>query len=230
MDINITGTADNAIVKHDVFGAIYFEYNEKLYLLYISPLDDNSKCSHTIIMLPIQSKQMMQIDNNNIDYYNGTITQCSTSLKENVQKNLEKNEDIDIKDYFPESKFFIYDVLNKKKESCIFNGETSDNENDNNEYEDDIIGGFTFYGSNSGLMMDDTVEQFPCNYDTLIAKGDAASKNFIFMAECGNGNNSFRITIFTSGTFILNIIGSCYVKFNLVNLNGKLDLQIIDDL
>ena len=241
MDIKVIDSSSSAVLKHDVFGAIYLEYNNNLYLLYILPSDvnysDNSDNdekiyphSHRIIMLHMKPSQIMQINNNNIDYHKGNIIPCSTSLKEDVQKNLETENDIKIEDYFPENKFFISNVLDKKQEKCMFNGENSDDDNDNDEFNDDMVGGFTFYGSNSDLLMEGTVEQYPCNYDTVIAKGDTTSKHFIFNSECENDHNSFRITIFTTGTFTLNIIGTSYVNFNLVDVNGKLELKFIEYL
>lgn len=224
MDVKIIGSHETAVLKHDVFGSCYFAFGGKLYLLGALTENDGSKA----FLLPIKTEVMLDVNPNNVDYFKGTIQKCSTSLKEKVSKEVRKEQDIQVlNDFFPEKKYFLC-RSSYKKEVNIFNEEDSDNENDGDDcgHDDDLFGGFEFYGFNEDLMIEECIETVPCNYDTLVAKGDKSSKNFIFFAESHSCKNAYRITIFTSGEFVLNVVGTETIGFKLViSPKGRLVLE-----
>jgi hypothetical protein len=232
MEINITNTEKKALLYHDIFGAIYLVYNNILYLVHI---DDDK-----IILSKINQKIMIEINNELIDYYKGTILPLLTknSLKEKLNNLNDTNDTYDttnLRDnlnYFPEDKYFIKKIIDQKIEKTIFLNTIDDNGDDcddcnNDEYhecDDDIVGGYIFYGYNNKLVLTKTIEQSSCNHDTLIVDGDIDSKNYIFLAECKE-HNSYRITLFTSGKMILNIIGSHIRSFKLIDDDGIISIM-----
>jgi hypothetical protein len=250
MNINVNGSETLAILTHDVFGAMYLTYKNKLYLLYISALDELdeldeidelnelnklNKSTHKLVLIKLNPKIMIPINNESIDYYKGNILPLLSgkSLKEKINETISQNEKyFPDEKYFPEEKYFIVNILNKKKEKNVFYNDNNDNHNDNDndndndneydDYDDDIVGGFAFYGFKDNMIINETIEQSTCNYDTLIADGDISSNKFIFMAESKNEQNSFRITIFTSGKFRLNIIGTSITLFKLIDVDENL--------
>ena len=226
---------------YDINGNIYMIHNDDYYLITINNNDyiELEKILHKNINNDIDKNINNDIDkninnnidkniNNNIDIdidkndnnksmLNKINKQNNLHIKsiENAINELDDYEDDDDKDKFND----IYDKYN----SYIYNPEQrfyhcSDDDNDDSDDYD--FNGFIekerkiklYSDINPHLSQTDFFFDIPM-YEALIISGDLGTNNLIFRTEIINDQALYRLTIYTNGIILLNIIGTKIVKF-----------------
>lgn len=197
MDIPICDKNDITIKKigrlfYDIYGNIYLLFESKYYILNISK-SNNLVFDEVDITLYVPNNNKITI--NKIKH-----TRDDKTLRSKVINSLDKeteDEDEHEDNYFPESKFYYTEY---------------------EENEDDIYGEDKFIISN---FQDEIIKKFDytcevySGYDTIIiddVHGDF--KNVVFSMENLNAQ-AFKVTIFTTGQFTLNVVGEKRINYNL---------------
>ena len=191
---------------YDVNGNIYISKNDEYYLININKNDD------------IELEKIINKYNDNTKIELKKINkQNSLHIKtiENAIEELEEYDNDDDKDKFND----IYDKYN----SYIYNPEQRfyhDDEKENNEddydytsfVEKDRI--IKLYASSASNIINQTDFSFDIPvYESLIIHGDIGMSNLIFRSQIQNDQALYRLTIYTTGIILLNIIGTKITKY-----------------
>lgn len=206
-------------IKYDNNGNLYLLKNDVLYTFDINKNDE--------IELFKINKQNIKFNQNKIDdiniKYKPIFKQNILHIKsiENAIQELNEENNDDEKDKFND----IYDKYN----TYLYNPEqryyheNDDDINENHTTDDEYDTTFDkrkikFFGNINNLIKDICFD-IPI-YEILLIDGNEFSNNLIFRTEIINDQTLYRITIFTSGIILLNIIGTKINKysFNFNNL------------
>jgi len=200
----------------DTNGNIYVSKDDEYYLIGINKTDDIEfeKVINKINKINIEENKISEQKINK---------QNSLHIKsiENAIQELEENDDDEEKDKFND----IYDKYN----SYIYNPEQRfyhDEQNNDEEYDEDydytsfneIERSIKLYTSSKKISYVDFIFDIPL-YEVLIIDGDIGSTNLVFRTEIQNDQALYRLTIYTKGIILLNIIGTKIVKF-IINPNS----------
>ena len=196
---------------YDICGNIYIFKNNEYYLININN-DDNIELEKVIHKNYNDDDDVIKLKkiNKQNDLHIKSIENAITELNE--------NDDDDEKDTFND----IYDKYN----SYIYNPEQRfyhESDNDDDEINDDY--------DNTNFVIKERDIQLYANYNTIITKtnfsfdiplyealiihGDIGMNNLIFRTEIINDQALYRVTLYTSGIILLNIIGTKIVKFSI---------------
>jgi hypothetical protein len=200
----------------DTNGNIYVSKDDEYYLIGINKTDDIEfeKVINKINKINVEENKISEQKINK---------QNSLHIKsiENAIQELEENDDDEEKDKFND----IYDKYN----SYIYNPEQRfyhDEQNNDEEYDEDydytsfneIERSIKLYTSSKKISYVDFIFDIPL-YEVLIIDGDIGSTNLVFRTEIQNDQALYRLTIYTKGIILLNIIGTKIVKF-IINPNS----------
>jgi hypothetical protein len=201
---------DNSNIKkigqlfYDIYGNIYLLFESKYYILNIGR-NNNLVFDEIDITLYVP-------DNNKITINKIKHTYDDKTLRSKVINSLDKEtEDEDEREdnYFPESKFY-YTEYDK-------------NEDDNygedkfiiSKFQDEII-----------KKLDYTCEVYS-GYDTIIIDGTHGDfKNVVFSLENLNAQ-AYKITIYNTGQFTLNIVGEKRINYILAFNNDQVNFLFL---
>ena len=191
---------------YDVNGNIYISKNDEYYLININKNDD------------IELEKIINKYNDNTKIELKKINkQNSLHIKtiENAIEELEEYDNDDDKDKFND----IYDKYN----SYIYNPEQRfyhDDEEENNEDDYDYASFvekermIKLYASSASNIINQTDFSFDIPvYESLIIHGDIGMSNLIFRSQIQNDQALYRLTIYTTGIILLNIIGTKITKY-----------------
>lgn len=191
---------------YDVNGNIYVFKNNEYYLININKNDD------------IELEKIINKYNDNTKIELKKINkQNSLHIKtiENAIEELEEYDNDDDKDKFND----IYDKYN----SYIYNPEQRfyhDDEEENNEDDYDYASFvekermIKLYASSASNIINQTDFSFDIPvYESLIIHGDIGMSNLIFRSQIQNDQALYRLTIYTTGIILLNIIGTKITKY-----------------
>ena len=212
-------------IKYDNNGNLYLSNNNDLYTIDINK--DNELELYKINKQNIEFNQK-KTDDTHIKYktiFKQNILHIK-SIENAIQELNEENND-DEKDKFND----IYDKYNTylyNPEQRYYheqNDDDIDNENDITDDEFDTTFDkrkIKFFGNITENLIKDICFDIP-EYEVLIIDGNEFSNNLMFRTEIVNDQALYRITIFTSGTIMFNIIGTKINKysFNFDNLEIK---------
>lgn len=205
IEINCNGDIYN--IEHDVNGNIYIKNNENLFTFLIT---NENKLELEQINVKLHSTN----DNSLHHDFASRALKHSLKLKtineiiidsSNEELDFEENEKELIKKYvyMPEEK--LYD--------------TNEHLNEEDLSDDEIQvycePKYVFHGDCQEciIQMDESI------YDTIIIDGKLTSTFVIFSSILSGDTQSYRITIYTSGYILLNIIGSKILTYKLTKLN-----------
>jgi hypothetical protein len=193
-------------LTYDTNGNIYVFKNDDYYLININKDDD------------IELEKIINKHNDSTKIELKKINkQNSLHIKtiENAIEELEENDDNDEKDKFND----IYDKYN----SYIYNPEQRfyHDDDDNDDEEDYNYTSFIekerkikLYSSVTSNIINKTDFSFDIPvYESLIIQGDIGMSNLIFRSQIQNDQALYRLTIYTSGIILLNIIGTKITKY-----------------
>ena len=196
--------------QYDMNGNIYIFKNNDYYFININN-EDNIELEKVI-------------NKNNI---------IDTNIK---LKKINKQNDLHIKtienaiaeldEYDDDEEKYKFNDIYDKYHSYIYNPEQRFYHDENNDYEndenDDDFDNTNFaikerdiqlYANyNSVINKTDFSFDIPL-YESLIINGDLGTNNIIFRTEIKNDQALYRLTIYTSGIILLNIIGTKIIKF-----------------
>lgn len=206
-------------IKYDNNGNLYLLKNDELYTF-----DINKDYEIELFKINKQNIKFNQEQSNFYDIKYKTIFKQNIlhikSIENAIQELNEENND-DEKDKFND----IYDKYNTylynpeqryyhENDDDIDENHTTDNEYDTTFDKRKI----KFFGNINNLIKDICFD-IPI-YEILLIDGNEFSNNLIFRTEIINDQALYRITIFTSGIIMLNIIGTKINKysFNFNNL------------
>ena len=217
-------------IKYDNNGNLYLLNNDDLYTFDINK-DDELEL-YKINKQNIEFNQK-KTDDINIKYkpiFKQNILHIK-SIENAIQELNEENND-DEKDKFND----IYDKYNTylyNPEQRYYHEQNDENANDENanDENDDMFDEFDttfdkrkikFFGNINENLIKDICFDIP-TYEILIIDGNEFSNNLMFRTEIINDQALYRITIFTSGTIMFNVIGTKINKylFNFDNLEIK---------
>jgi hypothetical protein len=200
MDIPIHDRYNSTVIEH---GKLFYDKNGNIYLLFHDKyfmviIDRHDDLGLDEIDVTRLSKTEEKIIVNEI-----THTYNEKSLKSKVVNSLKKDLP-----YFPESKFY-YTEYDKQEDD---------------EYEDDRII-ISKFGEEIIKSLDCYSEVASC-HDTIIIDDKVNSGNVIFTMENLNAQG-YRITINTTGMFILNCIGTRFSNYELAFDKGNVNFVIL---
>jgi len=201
-------------IKYDHNGNLYFLNNNDLYTIDINK-DDEIEL-YKINKQNIEFNQK-KTDNTEITYkpINKQNILHIKSIENAIQELNEENND-DEKDKFND----IYDKYNTylyNPEQRYYHEQNDINETENENIDNDFDITFykrkiKFFGTMTENLIKDLCFDIP-TYEILIIDGNEFSNNLIFRTEIINDQALYRITIFTSGTIMFNIIGTKINKY-----------------
>jgi hypothetical protein len=193
-------------LAHDRNGNIFVFKNDEYYLININKDDD------------IELEKIINKHNDNTKIELKKINkQNSLHIKtiENAIEELEEYDNDDDKDKFN-------DIYNKYN-SYIYNPEQRFYHEDDEENEDDDYDYTSFieneriiklYASVTSNIINKTDFLFDIPvYESLIIQGDIGTSNLVFRTQIQNDQSLYRLTIYTSGIILLNIIGTKITKY-----------------
>ena len=208
-------------IQYDINGNIYIFKDNDYYFININNED-------SIELEKVINKNNITDNNIKIKKIN---RQNDLHIKtiENAIAELDDYDDDEDKDKFND----IYD----KYHSYIYNPEQrfyhdeTDNSDTNNSDDDHEYTSFVekdrnikFYSELNKIIQTNFSFDIPM-YETIIIDGDIGTNNIIFRTEIINDQALYRLTIYTSGIILLNIIGTKIIKF----LINKDTLKIIKE-
>ena len=204
---------------YDNNGNIYITKDNNYYMITINKNDDielekvlrsnqNGEPDISNVLLSNQNGEPNISDLNKINKQN--ILHIKTI--ENAIAELDENDDDEEKDKFND----IYDKYN----SYIYNPEQRFYQDDDTEQSDDDYDYVNFVEkerqiklySSSIIKQTDFSFDIPI-YEILIISGDIGTNNLIFRTKIINDQALYRLTLYTSGVILLNIIGTKIIKF-----------------
>jgi len=201
---------------YDNNGNIYVFKDEKIYMFEI---DKDDKVS----LFEINSNKItINLNINNITY-NKINKQNALHIKsiENAIDEMEEMSDEEKEQYTDIAE--QYDMYKYHPEKRYYKEDVKIN-NSNDDYLDDEFYDFydeerhiEIYENNNELIKISSEFDIP-SFETLIINGDENSTDLIFRTQIINDQPLYRITIYSSGTIYLNIIGTKIVKFVLNDL------------
>jgi len=201
---------------YDNNGNIYVLKDEKIYMFEI---DKDDKVS----LFEINSNKItINLNTNNITY-NKINKQNALHIKsiENAIDEMEEMSDEEKEQYTDIAE--QYDMYKYHPEKRYYKEDVKIN-NSNDDYLDDEFYDFydeerciEIYENNNELIKISSEFDIP-SFETLIINGDENSTDLIFRTQIINDQPLYRITIYSSGTIYLNIIGTKIVQFNLNDL------------
>jgi hypothetical protein len=196
---------------YDINGNIYINKDDEYYLINIDK-NDNIELEK-VINKNINTDT--QIELNKINKQNALHIKSI----ENAIEELEEYDDDDEKDKFND----IYDKYN----SYIYNPEQrfyydDDNFSDEEDYDYTTFIGkertIKLYASDTNTSISNIINKTYFSFDvpiyeSLIIQGDIGMSNLIFRTQIQNDQALYRLTIYTSGVILLNIIGTKITKY-----------------
>ena len=202
---------------YDINGNIYIFKNNEYYFININK-EDNIEFDKVININNITNNNIDNNIDNNIKLKK-INKQNDLHIKtiENAIEELDEYDDDDEKDKFND----IYDKYN----SYIYNPEQRFYHDENNYDEiDDDYDNTNFTLKERGMQLytneyfQNVINQTKFSFDIpiyegLIIHGDIGTNNIIFRTEIQNDQALYRLTIYTSGIILLNIIGTKIIKF-----------------
>ena len=193
-------------LEYDGNGNIYVFKNDEYYLININKNDD------------IELEKIINKHNDNSKIELKKINkQNSLHIKtiENAIEELEEYDNDDDKDKFND--------INDKYNSYIYNPEQrfyhDDDDNDNEEDYDyasfiEKERTIKLYAISASNIINQTDFSFDIPvYESLIIQGDIGMSNLVFRTQIQNDQALYRLTIYTSGIILLNIIGTKITKY-----------------
>jgi len=196
---------------YDNNGNIYVIKDEKIYMFEI---DKDDKIS----LFEINSNKItINLNTNNITY-NKINKQNALHIKsiENAIDEMEEMSDEEKEQYTDIAE--QYDMYKYHPEKRYYKEDVKIN-NSNDDYLDDEFYDFydeerciEIYENNNELIKISSEFDIP-SFETLIINGDENSTDLIFRTQIINDQPLYRITIYSSGTIYLNIIGTKIVQF-----------------
>jgi len=203
--------ADTYSFGYDNNGNIYVLKDEKIYMFEI---DKDDKVS----LFEINSNKItINLNTNNITY-NKINKQNALHIKsiENAIDEMEEMSDEEKEQYTDIAE--QYDMYKYHPEKRYYKEDVKIN-NSNDDYLDDEFYDFydeerciEIYENNNELIKISSEFDIP-SFETLIINGDENSTDLIFRTQIINDQPLYRITIYSSGTIYLNIIGTKIVQF-----------------
>lgn len=217
----------------DSNGNIYFEYNNDSYMIYINRDDqiDFEKINKKEIIQTIDSIESNTVKLNSekydkIEKKNKLQVKAIESAIEEFDTNEEFTKLKDDDDYMQQFGDYIYNPELKYYDEII------ENDNDDSDEEDEpILAGIDIREDNEednvkyndeykikiyGDLKKSKYSFSYSNYEVILIEGDLSSTNVIFRTQ--HQLPSYRLTIFTKGYCILNIIGTKIVTFKFCDL------------
>ena len=210
-------------IKYDHNGNIYFLKNDDLYTINIDKDDELELYKINKQNIEFNQKKTDDIDIKYKPIFKQNILHIK-SIENAIQELNEENND-DEKDKFND----IYDKYNTylyNPEQRYYHEEDDVDEQDYNmddEYDTTFDKrNIKFFGTMTENIIKDICFDIP-EYEILVIDGNEFSNNLMFRTEIVNDQALYRITIFTSGTIMFNIIGTKINKysFNFDNLEIK---------
>ena len=210
-------------IKYDHNGNLYFLKNDDLYTINIDKDDELELYKINKQNIEFNQKKTDDIDIKYKPIFKQNILHIK-SIENAIQELNEENND-DEKDKFND----IYDKYNTylyNPEQRYYHEEDDVDEQDYNmddEYDTTFDKrNIKFFGTMTENIIKDICFDIP-EYEILVIDGNEFSNNLMFRTEIVNDQALYRITIFTSGTIMFNIIGTKINKysFNFDNLEIK---------
>ena len=192
---------------YDICGNIYINKNEEYYLININN-EDNIECEKVLQKNYINTNEDIKIKkiNKQNDLHIKSIESAISELNDDNSDDV-KDEFNDIYDkyhsyiYNPEQRFYHDEIISDTDD---------DIDNTNFILKDREIK--LFENSNSIIKKINFSFDIPM-YEAIIIQGDIGTNNIIFRTEIINDQALYRLTIYTSGIILLNIIGTKIIKF-----------------
>lgn len=211
----------------DLNGNIYIEYNDDSYMIYINRNDqiDFEKINKKKIIekIELNSVKLNTDKYDKIDKKNKLQVKAIESAIEEFDTNEEFTKLKDDDDYMQQFGDYIYNPEFKYYDETIENNNESDDEMEEEQIIDDIgdIEDNLKYNDEYkikiyGDLIKSKYTFSYSNYEAILIEGDLSSTNVIFRTQ--HELPSYRLTIFTKGYFILNIIGTKIITFKFSDL------------
>lgn len=209
-------------VHHDICGNIFLKHNQSYYCLTINQNDD-IEFTEFVNFKPDekQSDKSNKSNKFSLNYSNIINTYEKQSLKGKLIKELDdqnydededeiENEGRYITKYksYPEEKLYVTDKSNQSNQP-------NDNSELNDEYVDEYYEPhykFAKFGEKAMIpCLNDSLDDLAI-YDTFVLNENTSCIHLTLQSE---EKSSYRISILTNGTFILNIVGTKIKMFKL---------------
>lgn len=220
------------LIRYDNNGNIYLLKNDELYTFDITKDDE--------LELYKINKQNIKFNQDISDYknidYKPIFKQNILHIKsiENAINELTQEDNEDEKDKFND----IYDKYNTylyNPEQRYYheqNDDIKDDEYFKDDEDDEYDSTFDkrkikFFGNINNNLIHDICFDIP-TYEILIIDGNEFSNNLVFRTELINDHALYRITIFTIGIILFNIIGSHINKYSINILTDNIMINKIE--
>ena len=183
----------------DEAGNIYLDKDDKIYMFEI---DKDNK----ITLFEVNQNKITKKSDNNI--YKKINKQNALHIKtvENAIEEVEEMSDEEREQYADIAE--EYDLYKYNPEKRYYHDETYIIDSEDNDDERHI----QIYDNYNKLIQISSDFDIP-SFETLIINGNENSNNLIFRTEIINDQPLYRITIYTTGIILLNIIGTKIVRF-----------------
>jgi len=212
----------------DLNGNIYFEYNNESYMIYINRDDcigfEKINNNSNKVEIKDNSIKLASDKYDKIDKKNKLQVKAIESAIEEFDTNEEFTKLKDDDDYMQQFGDYIYNPeLKYYDENTEINDSESDDEeiieniDDNNNDDVNIKYNDDYKIKIYGELKKSEYSFSYSNYEAILIDGDLSSTNVIFRTQ--HQLPSYRVTIFTKGYIVLNIIGTKIITFKYSDLN-----------
>lgn len=206
---------------HDIHGNLYFEYSGKYFVMLIGVNDDLEWIEINDYNLLIQTENKLKYSEIKNVFEKNSLR--GKAVKELEDSNYNEEEDeIDNAGHFmtkyksyPEDKLYVEDDNNKNEDDAE-NNEIYDDSNENCTYK------FSKFGEESVIKCLDRTFNVSASYDTFVMNENTS---YVLATLQSPEKSCYRVSVFTSGKFVLNVVGSIIKSFDVVYVDQESQIE-----
>ncbi len=205
------------IFYHDINGNLFLKIQNKYFVLFISSTDD-------IEWIELNDYDSLPQVNTNIKYLAIKNTYEKNSLKGKITKDLEEennNDDDDVDEDLDGVTYYQNKYKSYPEDKLYVTQEETIDDNQEETIDDlECYYKFSKFGDESVITCLDRSLEVLANYDTFIMNNNTS---YVLTTMQASEKSEYRVSLFTTGKMILNIVGSklkCYDLYYTLSENN----------
>ena len=217
MYLSLVSTNNNSNIDvelfYDVKGNMFVLFNDKYYKIYIDKNDN--------LTLELINNIGNLYDISDVDYKFNSIkhTFDPSSLKGKILNEIDNTDNVSEESFDDDNNDYNNNKINLKyypEDKYYYTENNADNCSDDEQFPDGEDAIFNISNFNEMSYVEQLYKTFdsPSIYDTIIIDNKLSDNSIVFTLECDT-KLPYRLTINTSGLFMLNLVGLNMKYFNL---------------